>query len=119
MGRDAGDRDRGRVCRNTARGTGAGGAGRTIKRHQAMSASRAITSSDPVQTWDELLRPALEHSPEFPKEFLKKLRVAKMTFGKRVHCPFLRPFFLSTADEQRVRRATEMLARIAEKVTSA
>jgi hypothetical protein len=84
-----------------------------------MSASRAITTADPVQTWDALLRPALEVSPEFPKEFLKKLRVAKMTFGKRVHCPFLRPFFLSTADEERVRRATETLTRIAEKVTSA
>jgi uncharacterized circularly permuted ATP-grasp superfamily protein len=83
------------------------------------AATRAASNSDPVESWNELLRPALETSPEFPKEFLKKLRVAKMTFGKRVHCPFLRPFFLSTADEERVRRATETLARIAEKVTLA
>jgi len=73
---------------------------------------------DPVESWDELLRPALEESPEFPKEFLKKLRVAKLTFGKRVHCPFLRPFFLSPADEARVRRAAETLAVLGERMAS-
>ena len=35
------------------------------------------------------------------------MRSRKLTFGDRVHCPFLRPFFLSAADEARMRRAAE------------
>jgi hypothetical protein len=81
------------------------------------TSSSASFNRDPVETWDELLRPMLEESPEFPKTFLKNLRASKLTFGRRVHSPFLRPFFLSPEDEDRVRRATEILVRIAERVT--
>jgi len=74
---------------------------------------------DPVEYWDELLRPLVKKSPDLPKNFLKEVRAAKLTFGKRVHCPFLRPVFLSPQDEQRVRKVAEAIAAIAERVTSA
>lgn len=82
-----------------------------------MKPPRPSSTQDPVEYWDELLRPYLQESPAFPKAFLSKLRNSKLTFGKRVHCPFLRPFFLSPEDESRVRVATETLAAIAERVT--
>src|SRR5271166_6415596 len=74
---------------------------------------------DAAKKWDAALLPVLQASPEFPKKFLKQLRGARLTFGRRVHCPFLRPFFLSPADETRVRRVAETIARVAERVTSA
>src|SRR5256885_8681457 len=47
------------------------------------------------------------------------MRRANLTFGDRVHCPFLRPFFLSPEDEHRVRDIAERIAEIAERVTIA
>jgi hypothetical protein len=79
---------------------------------------RASGSPDPVEYWDELLRALLKKSPELPKDFLEEVRAAKLTFGKRVHCPFLRPVFLSPQDEQRVRRVAETIAAIAERLTN-
>ena len=35
------------------------------------------------------------------------MRERKLTFGDRVHCPFLRPFFLTERDEARMRTAAE------------
>jgi hypothetical protein len=79
----------------------------------------SASGQDPVESWNELLRPLLEDSPDFPKKFLQELQDAKLTFGNRVHCPFLRPFFLSPQDEARVRHATETLARLGERLASA
>ena len=85
-----------------------------------MTASLTSTSGqDPVELWNALLRPLLVESPDFPKNFFKELQDAKLTFGNRVHCPFLRPFFLSPQDEARVRHATETLARLGERLASA
>ena len=47
------------------------------------------------------------------------MRGAKLTFGERFLCPFLRPFFLSDADEHRVRHVAEAMAVIGEKVVQA
>ena len=47
------------------------------------------------------------------------MRKAKLTFGDRVHCPFLRPFFLSPEDEARVRTVAETIAELGERVISA
>jgi hypothetical protein len=77
------------------------------------------TVRDPVGQWDALLRPAVKKSPALAKKFLVQLRKAKLTFGRRVHCPFLRPFFLSPQDEERVRRVAESIAAMAERVTMA
>lgn len=68
-----------------------------------------------IDEWLALLRPA-ERSPELSLAFAEAMRARKLTFGDRVHCPFLRPFFLSSADEARVRRAAETLAVIGERV---
>jgi uncharacterized circularly permuted ATP-grasp superfamily protein len=72
----------------------------------------------PVEYWDQLLRPLMKRSPEFTKEFLEQVRAAKLTFGERVHCPFLRPVFLSPQDEERVRKVAETVAAIAERLTA-
>ena len=72
-----------------------------------------------MEQWDDLLRPAVKKSPALAKKFLVQLRSAKLTFGRRVHCPFLRPFFLSPQDEERVRRVAETIAAVAERVTMA
>ena len=79
---------------------------------------RISGSSDPVEYWDELLRPLLKKSPNLAKDFLEQVREAKLTFGKRVHCPFLRPVFLTPQDEERVRRVAETIAGIAERLTA-
>ncbi|MGB7731689.1 MAG: hypothetical protein WBL50_26960 [Candidatus Acidiferrum sp.] len=79
---------------------------------------RATGNPDPVEYWDTLLRPLLKKSPDLAKTFLEEVRAAKLTFGTRVHCPFLRPVFLSPQDEERVRRVAETIAAIAERITS-
>ena len=84
-----------------------------------MASHGSASGQDPVESWNELLRPLLEDSPDFPRKFLKELQDAKLTFGNRVHCPFLRPFFLSPQDEARVRHATETLAHLGERLATA
>jgi hypothetical protein len=76
-------------------------------------------SQDPVEYWDALLRPLIEKSPALARKFLGQVRAAKLTFGKRVHCPFLRPVFLSPQDEERVRYVAEAIAAMAERLTAA
>jgi uncharacterized circularly permuted ATP-grasp superfamily protein len=83
------------------------------------STKTAPRSVDPVSAWNELLNNFLAKSPDFPHKFLGELRAAKMTFGDRVHCPFLRPFFLSPADEQLVREVSETVAELGERVITA
>jgi uncharacterized circularly permuted ATP-grasp superfamily protein len=78
---------------------------------------RATGNPDPVEYWDDLLRPMLKKSPELARHFLEEVRAAKLTFGDRVHCPFLRPVFLSPQDEERVRKVAETIATIAERLT--
>ncbi len=73
----------------------------------------------PAKQWDECLQPVLKTTPGYPRKFLSALRAKKLTFGKRVHCPFLRPFFLSAKDEARVRLVSETIAAVAERVTTA
>jgi hypothetical protein len=86
-----------------------------------MTSATAPTAvaQNPADYWDNLLRPALADSPNFSSEFLARLRDSKLTFGDRVHCPFLRPFFLSLEDEQRVRVAAETIADLGERVVTA
>jgi len=72
-----------------------------------------------AEYWHALLHPALAKNHAFAEDFLKKLRAAKLTFGDRVHCPFLRPFFLSLEDEGRVRPVAETIAELGERVALA
>lgn len=75
-------------------------------------------SSPAAELWHKLLTQELQRSPEFTEQFYERLRAAKLTFGDRVHCPFLRPFFLSPEDEQRVRSVAEKMAEFGERVAN-
>ena len=71
---------------------------------------------DPIGDWHELLRSRDAMSASKCLEFAAAMRARKLTFGDRVHCPFLRPFFLTAADEGRIRRAAETIAALGERV---
>jgi len=49
----------------------------------------------------------------------ERMRERKLTFGGRLLCPFLRPFFLEPQDEARVREAAETLWTLGERVAQA
>jgi len=83
-----------------------------------MKSSCATANPNPVEYWDKLLRPLVKKSSELPSKFLEDVRAANLTFGDRVHCPFLRPVFLSPEDEQRLRTVAEAIVAIAERITA-
>jgi hypothetical protein len=74
---------------------------------------------DPISTWHQLLRREHELAPEYSLALADAMRARKLTFGNRVHCTVLRPFFLSAVDEARVRAASEAIAAIGERVAAA
>ena len=74
---------------------------------------------DLAAAWHRQLREDEELSPRFCREFAASMRARKLTFGDRIHCPFLRPFFLTQAQESHMRHAAEMLAAIGERVVQA
>ena len=73
----------------------------------------------PADEWHEILKPMLVRMPGLPQDLFQQMRWAKLTFGDRVHCPFLRPFFLSPEDEERVRTVAETIAELGERVVHA
>ncbi|HSY58953.1 MAG TPA: circularly permuted type 2 ATP-grasp protein [Terriglobales bacterium] len=70
----------------------------------------------PAKVWHALLRPDIELSPAFLGELNARMRAEKLKFGDRVHCPFLRPFFLTSKDDSRVREVAEAIAALGERV---
>ena len=74
---------------------------------------------DFITAWNAVLRPDVELSRRYCEEFAAAMRARKLTFGDRVHCPFLRPFFLTEADASRMRAAAETIASLGERVTAA
>ncbi|HZB24863.1 MAG TPA: hypothetical protein VE379_01940, partial [Vicinamibacterales bacterium] len=74
---------------------------------------------DPIDAWHALLREDEELSPAFSASLAAAMRARQLTFGDRIHCPFLRPFFLSAADEARIRAAAETIAALGERVARA
>jgi len=74
---------------------------------------------DTIDVWHSLLRPDVELSRRYCEEFAASMRSRKLTFDDRVHCPFLRPFFLTAEDESRMRAAAETIAALGERVVSA
>jgi hypothetical protein len=83
------------------------------------AASSSVAPINPAEDWNEILKSTLLRLPALPEDFFKRLRRAKLTFGERVHCPFLRPFFLSPEDERRVREVAETIAELGERVVTA
>ena len=73
---------------------------------------------DAAAAWQALLREDHELGRDYCLEFAAAMRARRLTFGDRIHCPFLRPFFLSASDEGRIRRAAETLAAIGERVVN-
>src|SRR5438067_9494325 len=56
--------------------------------------------------------------PGLPEDLFGRMRKAELTFGDRVHRPFLRPVFLSPAGEERVRTVAERIAGLGERVVT-
>jgi len=81
--------------------------------------STSLRPASPAEEWHEILKPMLLRMPGLPADLCRRMREAKLTFGDRVHCPFLRPFFLSPEDEQRVRTVAETVAELGERVAIA
>ena len=83
----------------------------------SVQASR--TPSSPVDVWHGLLRADVELTPAFCAGLDAQMRARKLTFGDRVHCPFLRPVFIEETDEARVRPVAETIASLGERVVEA
>jgi hypothetical protein len=77
------------------------------------------TVSDAIDCWHGLLRPEVELTPAFAAQFSEQLRDARLMFGERIHCPFLRPFFLDTAQVDLLRTVSETIAKMGETVARA
>ncbi|HUC55372.1 MAG TPA: hypothetical protein VMR90_15075 [Candidatus Cybelea sp.] len=75
--------------------------------------------ASPMEEWNAILQSTLLRLPALPEDLFKRLKRAKLTFGDRVHCPFLRPFFLSPEDEARVRTVAETIADLGERIALA
>lgn len=75
-------------------------------------------TASPIDTWNSLLRPDVELGEPFWNELSSRMRAAKLTFGERLNCPFLRPCFIDAADEAHVRTVAETMARLGERVAS-
>lgn len=74
---------------------------------------------DLASAWHALLRDGDELTPAFTRGLAAEMRARRLTFGDRVHCPFVRPFLLTEADEARMRVAAEVLAAAGERVVRA
>jgi uncharacterized circularly permuted ATP-grasp superfamily protein len=72
-----------------------------------------------IAHWHSLLRPDVELGEPFWLELSQRMREARLVFGDRPLCPFLRPFFLAASDEARVRVAAETIAAVGERVVRA
>lgn len=73
----------------------------------------------PAETWHSLLRPDVELQPAYFAKIAAEMRRRKVTFGDRLNCPFLRPFFVDESALKRVQRVGEVLAKIGERVAEA
>jgi uncharacterized circularly permuted ATP-grasp superfamily protein len=74
---------------------------------------------DAIAHWHSLLRPDVELTPAFADAFTAQLRARHLHFGDRIHCPFLRPFFLDDDQVALVTRVAETIARMGEQLVAA
>lgn len=74
---------------------------------------------DLIERWHGLLGSDHELTPRFCHALTVTMRERRLTFGTRLHCPFLRPFFLTSRDEARIRTAAETIAAAGERVVLA
>ncbi len=71
---------------------------------------------DPIEHWSALVRGSANAT--LCAALASRMHERRLTFGGRLLCPFLRPFFLSPADEARVATACETLWRLGERVAA-
>ena len=71
---------------------------------------------NPAAHWMSLVRRSA--GPALCRSLAERMRERHLTFGGRLLCPFLRPFFFSAADEQRVVRAASLLYTLGERVAA-
>src|SRR5262245_919675 len=69
---------------------------------------------DAITSWNDLL--AREDAGVLCARITAAQRERRLCFGDRVLCPFLRPFFLTAADEARVKTVVETLWALGERV---
>ena len=72
---------------------------------------------NPIQQWHALLND--EKDATLCASLADEMRARRLTFGGRLLCPFLRPFFLDSRDEARVKEAAETLWILGERVAQA
>jgi uncharacterized circularly permuted ATP-grasp superfamily protein len=75
--------------------------------------------ADAIAHWHSLLRPEVELTSSFAEAFTAELRARHLHFGDRIHCPFLRPFFLDDEQVALVTHVTETIARMGEQLVAA
>jgi hypothetical protein len=90
-----------------------------VRRVRARRRCRLSLVTDAIAHWHGLLRPDVELSPEFAETFTATLRQRHLHFGDRIHCPFLRPFFLDAEQVALVKRVSETVARMGETLVAA
>ena len=66
--------------------------------------------------YDRLLRDEKAHVQELQANLADRLRAAKLTFGGRLLCPFLRPNFVSPASYEQIRGVCRHIFQAVEKV---
>ena len=75
------------------------------------------SGNDPIAAWHALVREGTD--PNLCAGLAARMRERHLTFGGRLLCPFLRPFFLDPADEGRIKRAAETMWRLGERLAEA
>jgi uncharacterized circularly permuted ATP-grasp superfamily protein len=76
-----------------------------------------MVALDPISMWLRLLRD--EEPGDACASLARVMEQRHLTFGRRLLCPFVRPFFLSASDEARVKPAAEALWRLGERLAQA
>ena len=71
---------------------------------------------DPIDLWTSLLGEGGELTEAYWDAHAQRMREARLVFGGRLSCPFLRPLFMTVADEARQRAACEVIARVGERI---
>ena len=80
---------------------------------------RTGEAATPAEVWNGLVRPDVEATEAYWSALAARMGAARLTFGDRPLCPFLRPFFLEASDETRVRAVAETIAAIGERIVAA
>ncbi|BCS31202.1 hypothetical protein TBR22_A04020 [Luteitalea sp. TBR-22] len=71
---------------------------------------------NPIDTWMSLLGEGGELTEAYWVAHAQRMRDARLVFGGRLSCPFLRPLFMTVEDEARQRAACEVIARVGERI---